>query len=320
MTPPLYLILSLFLLTILPILHSLPAIPDPTKQPLQPFLPSSSPPLTIPANPEQSDLTACPLHLSDDLFRGIQSACTGKHNKHYKSRCCPALAAWLYSAYSTVALANAGRSLQTMSYGDLPQLPDDSETCVDALHKGLKTKGIELVKVNETCDVVYCYCGIRLHPLTCPSAFSVDGKSGKLVGDHSVHRLEKNCLRHGVNGCSNCLHSLSLLNEERTRNTTASEDRTSKMKNKDCDLMGLTWLLAKNRSAYMHTVSAVFGAIMKTTDGRNPQSCTLSSDGMPLAVDSTELNSQSSASHLHYQFYLCIITMISLLYNSLVAL
>lgn len=82
---------------------------------------------------------------------------------------------------------------------------------MDALHKGLKTKGIELVKVNETCDVVYCYCGIRLHPLTCPSAFSVDGKSGKLVGDHSVHRLEKNCLRHGVNGCSNCLHSLSLV-------------------------------------------------------------------------------------------------------------
>lgn len=96
-----------------------------------------------------------------------------------------------------------------MSYGDLPQLPDDSETCVDALHKGLKSKGIELVKVNETCDVVYCYCGIRLHPLSCPSAFSVDETSGKLVGDHSVQRLERNCLRHGVNGCSNCLNSLS---------------------------------------------------------------------------------------------------------------
>lgn len=82
--------------------------------------------------------------------------------------------------------------------------------------------------------------------------------------------------------------------------------------------MGLTWLLAKNRSAYIHTVSAVFGAIMKTTDGLNPQSCTLSSDGMPLAVDSTELN-QSSASHLQLHLYLGI-TMICLLYYSLVAL
>ncbi|KAL8092309.1 putative GPI-anchored protein At4g28100 isoform X2 [Apium graveolens] len=303
MTPPHHLILSLSLLTVLPILYSLPAIPDPTTQPLQQFLPSSSPPLTIPANPEQSDLTACPLHLSEDLFRAIESACTGKHNsgKHHKSKCCPVLAAWLYSAYSNIALGNAGRSLETMSYGDLPQLPDDSETCVDALQKGLKTKGIELVKVNETCDVVYCYCGIRLHPLSCPSAFSVNETSGKLVGDHSVHRLERNCLRHGVNGCSNCLSSLSRLNEEKTRNTTVSEDRTSKMKSRDCDLMGLTWLLSKNRSAYIHTVSAVFGAIMKSTNGLNPQSCTLSSDGLPLAVDSTELNTYAGSTNMPYQ-------------------
>lgn len=207
--PPHHLIPSLSLLIFLPILHSLPAIPDPT----QPFLPSSSPPLTIQANPEQSDLTACPLHLSDALFNAITSACTTKHKSdtHYKNTCCPVLAAWLYSAYSTVALASAGTSIQTMSYGDLPQLPDDSETCVDALNKGLKSKGIELVKVNDTCDVVSCYCGIRLHPLSCPSAFSVDQNSGKLVGDHSVDRLEKNCLRNGVNGCSNCLNSLSLV-------------------------------------------------------------------------------------------------------------
>lgn len=86
MTPPHRLILSLSLLTFLPILHSLPAIPDSTTQLLQQFLPSSSPPLTIPANPEQSDLTACPLHLSDDLYHGIESACTGKHNSGKQSR------------------------------------------------------------------------------------------------------------------------------------------------------------------------------------------------------------------------------------------
>lgn len=108
----------------------------------------------------------------------------------------------------------AGR---TPSY-DMPLLPDDSETCVDDLGKALRQRGIELVKPNETCDVVYCYCGIRLHPLTCPDAFSVN-EDGKLEGDDSVKRLERNCLSSstnvngfpGLGGCSKCLNSLYLV-------------------------------------------------------------------------------------------------------------
>jgi hypothetical protein len=100
----------------------------------------------------------------------------------------------------------------------MPLLPDDSETCVDGLSKGLKEKGIELVKPNETCDVVYCYCGIRLHPLSCPEAFSLNRK-GKLVGDKRVKKLERNCLSNsnnvngfpGLGGCSKCLNSLHLV-------------------------------------------------------------------------------------------------------------
>lgn len=87
---------------------------------------------------------------------------------------------------------------------------------MDGVEKALRNKGIELVKPNETCDVVYCYCGIRLHPLSCPEAFSVS-KEGKLVGDHSVKRLERDCLSTGGNGfsglagCSKCLKSLYLV-------------------------------------------------------------------------------------------------------------
>ena len=88
---------------------------------------------------------------------------------------------------------------------------------MDGVEKALRNKGIELVKPNETCDVVYCYCGIRLHPLSCPEAFSFS-KEGKLVGDHSVKRLEINCLSTGGNGfssglagCSKCLKSLYLV-------------------------------------------------------------------------------------------------------------
>ena len=84
------------------------------------------------------------------------------------------------------------------------------------------------------------------------------------------------------------------LNEDNSGNTSKLEDRTSKMHSRDCELMGLTWLLAKNRSAYMHTVSSVLRAIMMSSDGSRPPSCSLTSDGMPLAVDSSEIDDQSS--------------------------
>lgn len=80
-------------------------------------------------------------------------------------------------------------------------------------------------------------------------------------------------------------------------NVTAnkSEERTSKMLNEDCEQMGLTWLLAKNRSAYIDTVSAILRATMMSNDVNSiPESCTLN-DGMPLAVDSSEINDSSSS-------------------------
>lgn len=235
----------------------------------------------------------------------MKSACTGKHGsgKLRRSRCCPVLAAWLYSAYSATALSKAVKEpLQTASYYDLPLLPNDSETCIDSLENGLKSKGIELMRSNESCDVVYCECGIRLHPLSCTEAFSVNPE-GNLVGNHNVKRLEKDCLNNaavngfaGLDGCSKCLKTLHLLNKG---NGSKSEERKSKMQSEDCEVMGLTWLLAKNRSAYIHTVTSVLRALMMTTqDGTSnsvPDSCTLNSDGMPLAVDSSEINKSSSS-------------------------
>ncbi|WCJ42055.1 hypothetical protein M5689_022883 [Euphorbia peplus] len=272
--------------------------PDPAK--IQTFLPNSSPPATIPAFPEQSNLQGCQLDLPDELFHSIQPVCGNAKPGHlHKTRCCPVLASWLYSAYSATALGGAGRAIQPAV--DLPLLPDDSETCVDDLGKALRAKGVELAKPNETCDVVYCYCGIRLHPLSCSDAFHVNQK-GKLVGDKRVRRLEKDCLSSssnvnefpGLGGCNKCLKSLHSLKNKKSLNTSKSEEkRTTKMHNKDCQLMGLTWLLAKNRTAYMHTVTAVLRAMMMNTDGSDPRSCSLNSDGMPMAVDSAEISSSS---------------------------
>ncbi|KAI3743860.1 hypothetical protein L1987_56927 [Smallanthus sonchifolius] len=287
--------LSLFsLLTLLPLLAALPN----TDPPVQSFLPTPSPPVTtIPAFPEQSDASGCPLDLPADLFRNVKSACTGKHALR-RSRCCPVLGAWLYSAYSATALGKTIK--QTASYYDLPLLPNDSETCVDNVENRLRSNGIELMRANESCDVVYCECGIRLHQLTCTEAFSVNS-AGDLVGNHIVQKLEKDCL--GLSGCTKCLKTLRLLN------TSKSVERSSKMHNEDCELMGLTWLLAKNRSAYIHTVSGVLRATMMNTE-----SCT---EGLPLAVDSSEIDasyssssSSSSTVFLHSLLTLCLLAFV----------
>lgn len=176
---------------------------------------------TIPAFPEASSSEGgCPLDLPDEFFTSIKSACTHKHDTIDPLKCCPVLAAWLYSAYSATALGKQ----KTVSYNnnyddeDLPLLPNDSETCVENLENGLKDRGIELIRLNESCDVVYCECGIRLHhPLTCTESFSVNS-DGDLVGNHRVKMLEKNCLNinyHNNNKnnavCSKCLKTLHLV-------------------------------------------------------------------------------------------------------------
>lgn len=94
-------------------------------------------------------------------------------------------------------------------------LPDDSETCVDGLEKAMRDKGVNLVRPNSSCDVVYCYCGIRLHQLSCNQAFRVL-EDGRLVGDDRVNKLERDCLhKNGSRNhhstlahCSKCLNSL----------------------------------------------------------------------------------------------------------------
>ncbi|KAF8037811.1 hypothetical protein BT93_B0606 [Corymbia citriodora subsp. variegata] len=308
-------ILFLLLLSILSPALSAAHYPDPEPAIVQPLHVNPSPPATIPAFPEQSDAAGCPLDLPDELFRGVRSACGGgaSWGELRRTRCCPVLAAWLYSAYSSTALGSAAAAAaavaasgggtaaaaggRTPAY-DMPLLPDDSETCVDGLGKAFRERGVPLARPNETCDVVYCYCGIRLHPLSCPGAFSVN-RRGKLVGDESVRRLERDCRSGngfpGLGGCSKCLNSLYQLNKNTSDSSNPEEDRTTKMHNKDCRLMGLTWLLAKNRTAYIHTVSAVLRALMMAEgSSSDPQSCSLNSDGMPLAVDSSEISDSSS--------------------------
>lgn len=80
------------------------------------------------------------------------------------------------------------------------------------------------------------------------------------------------------------------------------EDRAKKMLNRDCQLMGLTWLLARNKTAYIPTVSAVLRAIMYSAHPPHESKCSPDQENMPLAVDSLQFEkayaSASSSSHI----------------------
>lgn len=80
--------------------------------------------------------------------------------------------------------------------------------------------------------------------------------------------------------------------------------------------MGLTWLLNKDRDTYMLTVTAVMRALMLNVEGSEPRSCSLNGNGMPLAVDSVEINGQSSSVSLHFPLYLYIFSIFLVIMSS----
>lgn len=223
--PSLLLFTFLLYSTHFPALLGLPAQPDPG--PLQPLVfPTSTPPSTIPAFPEQSDVAgSCPLTLPQELFHGISRACPASSSAPLsRSRCCPPLAAWLYTAYSATALAAAARlpppsTTSARPSSDMPVLPDDSEACVDGVEKALRARGVALAAVNDTCDVAYCYCGVRLRPFTCPGALALerDAAGRWLSSGDASRRIERDCATPGVAGCSRCLRSLYQVRSRRRR-------------------------------------------------------------------------------------------------------
>lgn len=206
-------------------------LPDPA--PLDPALvfPSSSAPVqpaaaaiagggTIPAFPEQSDSLAgssstCPLSPSPALLPAVRSSCAADDGKlPARLRCCPALAAWLFAAYAPAALSPPRRppAARTSPAVDMPLPPDDSEACAGAADRALRAGGAALPRPtppggNGTCDVAFCYCGVRLRQLTCGPA-PVEGGMWA-PKDEVARRLEKDCAQQGTPGCSKCLRALT---------------------------------------------------------------------------------------------------------------
>ncbi|XP_008787927.2 uncharacterized GPI-anchored protein At4g28100-like [Phoenix dactylifera] len=299
-------LLVLLLFGQISLLPGLPVLADHYPAAVQPSLlfPTSSPPATIPAFPEQSDVAsaACPLDLPDDLLPAVSAACSTSSAGRLpsRSRCCPALAAWLYAGYSATALA--ARPMPAPPTLDLPVLPDDSEACVGGVERALRDRGVRLPRVNGTCDAAFCCCGIRLRRLTCAGgAFAASGAEGRWIplGD-AGRRLERDCSRPGLAGCSRCLRTLDQMKGKEVGGgnlpkASKGEDVT---RDRECQLMGLTWLLSKNRTHYLNAVTSVLRALMAADAAgatADHSSCSLPHDSMPLAVDSAQIDGKAAS-------------------------
>uniref|UniRef100_A0ACD5VBH9 Uncharacterized protein n=1 Tax=Avena sativa TaxID=4498 RepID=A0ACD5VBH9_AVESA len=200
-----------------------PALPDPAS--LEPSLlfPSAGASQalpgaasTIPAFPEQSEAAAassvCQLTPSPPLLPAVLASCNagisgGGGALPPRLRCCPALAAWLYAAYAPTALGSGGseRPAAAADVTDLPLLPDDAEECAGAAERALRSAGATLPRPQVTsngtmCDVPFCYCGVRLRRPVCP-----------VPAGRAARRLERDCARPGLAGCSRCLRALNLV-------------------------------------------------------------------------------------------------------------
>ncbi|KAG6471021.1 hypothetical protein ZIOFF_072113 [Zingiber officinale] len=262
---------------------------------------------TVPSFPvtQGDNQSVCHLDLSDELFGGVNDACA--RGGLGRSRCCPVLAAWLFAAHARYALELRAPldAAQGLAGADGPMMPDDNQKCVDSLQSALELRGIRLPRANATCDTVLCFCGIRLHQvgsLRCPAAFNVSGGKDpprNATPTAAVRQLERDCLNASYAGCTRCLRSLEKLKGNGggggggDGDRSESGSRTARMFGRDCQLMGLTWLLARNRTAYIPTASAVLRAVLYSAHPphggeSSDYKCSPDQENMPLAVDSLQ--------------------------------
>ncbi|KAJ1291410.1 hypothetical protein BS78_02G313100 [Paspalum vaginatum] len=264
------------------------------------------------SSPSNATSPPCHLDLSAELFGGVATACGagGGPGSLDRGRCCPVLAAWLFAAHARTALsvppAPAPSALGPGDDG--PMVPYDNQRCVDALGAALEKRGVALPRPNTTCDTVLCFCGIRLHQigsLRCPAAFAVSAAGAEAKNatpTAAVKGLEKSCRNASYAGCSRCVQSLQKLKGNVSREVSGGGDRARRMLGRDCQLMGLTWLLAKNKTTYIPTVSAVLRAMLYTAHPTEsgsgsgaPPRCSPDQENMPLAVDSLQFEEHTGS-------------------------
>lgn len=72
---------------------------------------------------------------------------------------------------------------------------------------------------------------------------------------------------------------------KKTSISSKEEVIITKIYNKDFELMNLKWLMSKNQTTYIYTITIGLRVLLLNNDGSKPQSYILNSDGMSLTVD-----------------------------------
>nr|CAD1819313.1 unnamed protein product [Ananas comosus var. bracteatus] len=223
-----------------------------------------------------------------------------------------------FAAHARSALEVARSSAAAGGVGRGPMMPDDNQLSgAWTRWAGAGAAADPAGRPNATCDAVICFCGIRLHQITslrCPAAFdlppprrrqwctSSNSSSGGGVGGFPQRHAHAGRARPRAQLPQRLLRRLHPLHPVPAKGEGAGggggmeEERGRWMMGRDCQLMGLTWLLARNKTAFIPTVSAVLRAMLYTTHPPSSAAkCSPDQENMPLAVDSLQFQHLNSA-------------------------
>eukprot|EP00250_Pteridium_aquilinum_P016879 c23340_g1_i1 orf=71-1342(-) len=245
--------------------------------------------ISLPAPPPVSGNASC----------DVVTCFCGIHLTELTSQSCPLPFSMIDHNPSNISTANSSTSL---SQPTLPHLVEHSSS-----YDKNNSSYASLPSITSSKDLPF-QPSVNDTSINLPSSSSSppSANNSQNAGFSDLLRqLAANCTDHSYRGCTRCLKTLT---KEMRSGAAKGIIRGSKEKAKQCEMIGLMWLLEVNKTLYIPTVSAVVRALLYNTD--NSMKCSPDTDNMPLALDYSELLSTSGSSSyplllhhpLHYQF------------------